>query len=127
MPRDGAPEGAAEAAAGQRAPDAGVVARVRAAPREALRGVVLQAPVDEDEALQQALVGDRAAARAAALRSRYGRIARPRYDDASSASAISSSASSAGTSTGAGVASASLAGTSSVGWSASAWWESSPQ
>jgi hypothetical protein len=95
----------------------------------ALLRIGLQAPVDEDVALQRALVRAPGAADAAALRSGEDRpprlgvdvagtsLAGPRYEVSS---ATSSSASSTGTSTGAGAASGTLAGTSSVGMSASA-------
>ena len=102
----------------------------------ALLGIGLQAPVDEDVALQPVLVHARAAADAAALWRGYDRppwldgdgsetiIAGPSYEVSS---VTPSSASSTGTSTGAGSASGTFAGTSSVGRSASAWWESRPQ
>ena len=102
----------------------------------ALLRIGLQAPVDDDVALQLVLVRALRAADAAALRRGYGwapglgvdvagpSIAGLRYDVSS---ATSLSASSTGTSMGEGSSSGAFAGTSSVGRSASAWWESRPQ
>ncbi len=105
----GTAEGAREASAGERALGARAVARVRAAPRTALSGVGLQAPVDEDEAQQGGLVGPAGAAHATPLRHRY-----------EGCSTGSSRASSAGTSTGATDSSAADAGIWSPAWLASA-------
>jgi hypothetical protein len=102
----------------------------------ALLRIGLQAPVDEDVALQPGLVRALGAADAATLRRGYDRlpwlgmnvagrsVAGPRYEVSF---ATSLRASSMGTSTGDGSSPGSFAGTSSVGRSASAWWESRPQ
>lgn len=104
MGTHGGAEGPLEAAALERDPRAAATADVRATARTALRGVGLDATVDDDHAPQIGLCRQRATAHAATPRSGY--------EDASG-SAADASASSAGTSTGAGVALAAVAGTSS--------------
>ena len=92
----GAAERARKASASAGTLDARTVAGVGAAARTALFGIGFDAPVDEDEALQNGLVTALAAADAAPLRRCRGCVLRC-YDACSTGS---SRASSAGTSTG---------------------------